>query len=580
MIFSYLEQFDLKLLRFVSKEMAAMTRTLLFKSVSVSYLPDHLRRFQNVVQDPELCQAVEDLVFYEIEFEPQHERVLEYMTIQFDNLIQRHCSNSPNPYYSYNSEALSNSLPRYGDGISAFTRERDHGDDGDRSLANKASINEIVSQVNIEYQNQRCFMQTERGFEILSIGLNTLRNLKRVTTRDSGQPGIMTDTIFQPPALEQFRAFFPVSEAAFRNVAGLDSNLAPSHGFDIILLALAVNETKVETLVTERTVGFLKRGLPIQFFSSSNKNHAQHIKGFRGLRRLEICVDTELLENGRYIRTDYRDLDLASCIAAAEQLEYMELSVTHKTQALNGQPHQMHGLLPCESLHKLKTLVLEGPYLDEKETVDFLRLQSGHLQDLTLWDVTLVLAGRWHNAFTALSLWKSFRLQSLILGGLSDADVRAGVDRGEIPSRVANKEVLDYVNQGGVNPFSRRKWKQEPRDDAGADADEEASVNSEYSDGSVWNPKNIANMSHVEADEDPNGPEFDTDYDFDAESDSEHGSTFSTYGEQADRRIVLEDFNRDQGQGRGECAIQEEAEQMDLEDAEYAERAQESVAQS
>ena len=96
-----------------------------------------------------------------------------------------------------------------------------------------------------------------------------------------------------------------------------------------------------------------------------------------------------------------------------------------------------------------------------------------------------------------------------------DAEVRQHQEIGEVAARIPDEEVLQFVNEGGINPFARRDWRSEPPDsnfDAASDV-------SDVSDFSVWRESCKDDSSDV--DEDPDGPEFNSDYDTDPDVDSE-----------------------------------------------------------
>jgi hypothetical protein len=208
-----------------------------------------------------------------------------------------------------------------------------------------------------------------------------------------------------------------------------------------------------------------------------------------------------------------QDTALSACIQAATNLEHLELSVTHKSVAGSCLP--LRCLLPSTALRNLHTVVLEGILATAKEVTSFLVPQAASLRHLTLCNVQLLADDLWEHVLAVLCDCTAFHLDSFVLKSLEDADVREHNDFGEVAARIPDEEVLQFVNEGGINPFARRDWRPEPPD---SDFDAASDV-SDVSDISVWRGSCRDDSSDV--DEDPDGPEFNSDYDTEPDVDSE-----------------------------------------------------------
>lgn len=201
-----------------------------------------------------------------------------------------------------------------------------------------------------------------------------------------------------------------------------------------------------------------------------------------------------------------QDTALSACIQAATNLEHLELSVTHK---LGGDCLPLRCLLPSTALRNLHTLVLEGIYATTREVTSFLVPQAASLRHLTLCNVELLAGDLWEHVLAVLCVCTAFHLDSFVLKSPKDADVYEHQEIGEVAARIPDEEVLQFVNEGGINPFANRDWRPE-RPDSDFDATSDVS---DVSDFSVWRESDV--------DGDPDGPEFNSDYDTDPDVDSE-----------------------------------------------------------
>jgi hypothetical protein len=209
-----------------------------------------------------------------------------------------------------------------------------------------------------------------------------------------------------------------------------------------------------------------------------------------------------------------QDTALSACILAATNLEHLELSVTHEIMFRSYLP--LHCLLPSTALCNLHTLVLEGIHATATEVTSFLVPQAASLRHLTLCNVQLLAGDLWEHVLAILCDCTAFHLDSFVLKSPEDADVRQHQEIGEIAARIPDEEVLQFVNEGGINPFAKRDWRSEPPVDTDFDA---ASYVSDVSDFSVWRVRCRDDSSDV--DKDPDGPEFNSGYDTDPDVDSD-----------------------------------------------------------
>jgi hypothetical protein len=172
-------------------------------------------------------------------------------------------------------------------------------------------------------------------------------------------------------------------------------------------------------------------------------------------------------------------------------------------------------------LPELRSIVLEGVHFIEGAICRWLFIQP-KLKHITL--IRPYLHGRWESLVERWSAEPDFKLESLELKSPWDFDVDrqeevedAGTSK--VPSRVSSDAVLRYVNHGGDNPFAYRRWKTFNWRGQGEEWNDERDGNiSDYSDFSEYLPDD-----HASTVDDPNGPEFDSDYDFDNETESDPG---------------------------------------------------------
>jgi hypothetical protein len=485
-----LSQRSLKRVRLVCAELAALARPLLFKSISISPLTGDLEHFLHIIRDAELSRAVEELVYREMHFQARPEYLTRGEFFRLGMLREDH-------YEVIIQQQLQNASED--EAATAFDAEWTHN---------------ILEQILEEYESQAAAMNSGSDFAALKEAFSVMLNLKRIITRDSRPPGISTDTGFEPPSLGVLQARFPASDASLRLGMLSDPVDAPAHGFFTILRALAATGATIPVLVTERTTGFLKQGISLSMFYKNKELHQAYAQGFRHLRMVSLCVndDGAFGSNG----VDVEDMTLSECIQGATNLEHLELSLTCKTHRWARHP-PLRWLLPSTALLKLHTLVLEGVPATAKEMSSLLIVQARSLRHLTLWNVKLMAEDLWERVLASLSACERFHLDSFTLKSPKDAEVREHQEIGEVPVRIPAETALRFVNEGGLNPFAKRKWRSEPAIDTDVDAGSEVS---DVSDFSVW--KDTPAEDAQDIDHDLDGPEYNSDYDTepDVESDA------------------------------------------------------------
>lgn len=481
-----LSQRSLKRVRLACAELAALARPLLFKSVSISPLTGDLEHFLHIIRDPELSRAVEELVYREMHFQARPDLLIVGMLRDdhYEVIMRQHLQHTPDD-----------------EAATAFDPEWTHN---------------ILEQIVKEYESQAAAMNSGSDFAALKEGFSVLLNLKRIITRDSRAPGISTDTGFEPPSLGSLQARFPASDASLRLGMMSDPVDAPAHGFFTILRALAATGARIPVLVTERTTGFLKQGISLSLFSKNKELHHAYVQGFRHLRMISLCVNDDGSLGSNDVNVE--DMTLSECIQGATNLEHLELSLTCKAHQWARHP-PLRWLLPSTALLKLHTLVLEGVPTTAKEMSSLLIVQARSLRHLTLWNVTLITEDLWERVLASLSACERFHLDSFTLKGPEDAEVREHQEIGEVPVRIPAEKALQFVNEGGLNPFAKRKWRSEPAIDTDVDAGSEVS---DVSDFSVW--KDTPAEDPQDIDHDLDGPEYNSDYDTEPDRESNTAS--------------------------------------------------------
>jgi hypothetical protein len=245
-ILHHLSQRNLKRVRLVCVELGAIARPLLFKSISISPVIAEVDRFLNIIRDSELSRAVEELVYKEAHISKgETDWITGLEGDPYETVIHRH----------YQGEM----------------------EDETEITTRRKRIHDILGQIRQEYEDQAAGIKSGYDFGALVEGLLAMRNLKRIITRDSRPSGIGTDSAFKPPSLGTLQAYFPATESSLRLLTYPEPLESPDHGFLTILRALAATGADIDILVTERTTGFLKRGISFLRFSKKELFYQEYV---------------------------------------------------------------------------------------------------------------------------------------------------------------------------------------------------------------------------------------------------------------------------------------------------------------
>ncbi len=458
-------------MRLVCLELSRIACPLLFRSITVSAQQPHIHRFLNIVRDRKLCKMVQRVIWQELPFKsplktkpqnPQQEILVEYL------------------------------LPETGSQEQPSLQERDQERD-------------LRSKVRLLCEHRECAItDVDTWLATLIEGFSAMSGLKTVIWTNTRVPGNTADAILGPLTSLDGQHFLPLSDAVMRLLGFLDGDTENCPGFYCILKALAITGTPVENLITERTSGLLKHGVQTMNPFSTEECERRFAKAFRHLRKISLCLD-------RHDSTF--DCGLSRCLQAAEQLEHLEISETHVVESSD---NQLQVLAAPIQFPKLHTLVLERTNIQSHNLTHFIVRHAPSLTSVALWDC--YVSGSWRDVIQALSEAKNVHFESFILKSPRDEEsYRCHVSRGEIAPRVNSQDVLRFINEAGSNPYANRRWITYYDDDTISHA-------SDYSDISGWGGDSLkygdGDFDNI-VDEDPDGPEYNSDYDFDAESESE-----------------------------------------------------------
>lgn len=481
-VLDYLSQTDLKSIRLVCHEFSSLARSLLFKSITISTQLSDICRFLNIVRDQELCKLVQCLKWQEVAFEapgsesprgalfhPPHEALLDYF--------------APNAVCQDDRT----------------WREREQ----DFQIAFKASCKEVEPVI---ASMDTCLAALVEGFGLMS-------NLKTVVSRDTKERGSASDAFMGPG--DPLRHALPLIDAAMRLLKfpkdiTRSLEVPQDKGFFCVLRALAITGATVENLVTERATGLLKCGIQTTTPFSAVEFGNQFAQAFKHLRRLVLCLHWPEPNLGQ---------GLSMCLLAADLLEHLEISVTSDNLLLPTKKVEIFSI--SLQYRRLHTLVLERVEFSADEIVRFIQRQASSLVSVAMWECCLDGHGSWETVLQKLHERVDLHLQSFILKSPRDAEIIRRLDDREIAPRIKSEEVLRFINEGGRNPYACRKWIYLPADDY----DDLLSHASDYSNISDYGRSSRygSDDSGDTNDRDLDGPEYDSDYDFDAEPLSESG---------------------------------------------------------
>ena len=479
LLLDHLSYQDVKTIRLVCLELSRIACPLLFRSITVSAQQSHIHRFLNIVRDRKLCKMVQRVIWQELPFQspsnakwrdPPQEILVAYLLPETDSQEQ------------------------------PTLQERDQAQD-------------FRSKVRSLREHRDCTIANIKAcLAALTEGCSAMSGLKTVISTDARVPGNTMDTVLDPLTSFDGQHLLPLSDAVMRLLEfperlirrGILSNCV---GFFCMLEALAITGVPVENLITERTSGLLKHGIqPVNPFLADDFEH-RFAKAFRHLRKISLCLDCP---------DSTFNCGLYTCLQRAEQLEHLEISETHLVESLTNELQIFAAPIRFPKLHPL---VLEKANLRNQHLSRFIVRHAPSLTTVALWDC--YISGSWRDVIQVLADAKNVHFESFILKSPRDEEsYRCHVSEGQIAPRVNSQDVLRFINEGGSNPYANRRWIRLDDDDTLSNA-------SEYSDISGWaghaSKYGDGDFDNV-VDEDPDGPEYNSDYDFDAESESEPGT--------------------------------------------------------
>ena len=540
---------QIKNVRLVCRSLGTAGQLVAFRSIKISKWPPHVERFLELIRTPLIAEKVEEVVWHEYgqylkpvdydqvvngrDIEAAREDLLinreGYLTLL--RIIESH--RTPNPTTEEGVPRQIHSLSDYPDGFI-------------ENAVDDLEFPELfamIKRLQDQYAVKNRLLLEINALSAMTEGLLSMPNLKRLISRDSQDGGIAKDCPSMPDALDAIRAYFPISDGTYRQIQdSAPSTISPCSGFFLMLQAMAISKSNVDSLVTERPTGLLKSGIGWVNFDEQERQfveeekqetvpqspllHQWYVKGFANLKKIVLCVDID--DNTRSPRAwdVNRKCKLYRYLETAKNLEHLELSITSAMKEVFSDSSSRSAmdanvLLPRRPMPRLHTLVLENIICSVGTLYMQIILQAHTLEHVTLWKP--VLGGQCAKLLDALAD-SSMRLKSFVLKSPYDDDDQKHAEEsfaevGEAAIPIASNKVLDFVNGvTKVNPYRSRRWIKL----------------SNYQDEDLDNVSNISDISDLSGidndnesdyvfdnkeDVDPDGPEFNSDYDFSAEED-------------------------------------------------------------
>lgn len=541
LIFDSLTLSELKVIRYVSKEVNDIVRPLLFRSVSVSVLPHDLLKLKLIARDTQLASAVEEIVWNELQFRSikrnpgERAGILGTCQNQLDWAVL---------------------TDKYGEEVFG------------RPLAE--SVWNFSQRLNQRYRIMRmwlniadCRLESRREFclSIVAEAFSKLARLKRIVSRDGRDGGVQVDSAYQRFIDRDHEGFYPVREGQLRHLLFDQSDISPDLGFWAMLEALSRSAADVHTLVTERTIGLMKRGIPLDHFHDHGPTSktTKYIASFQKLRYVSLCLDCSGEWNSRTAinleeeSEHYFGTSLHKFLEAATELESLHLSLTGP----ESYSVLFKDLLGQGSWPKLGTVILESLTFHDLDIIGFVTRHASVLKHLTLWKCAMMTGNsRWSNVIRAMARLKNLTLESLTVKGprhVKGVPFQAPVlgqptlDQPEwqyIPEP-AEHDLLLYVNDGiGTNPYdlSDNLRRFVDSSDAFSDYSDAVAAVSDYG-GDLTETLSQRFNDHDSIDYDFEGPQYCSDWE---PSDSEVDGEESSRVKSSTAPIVIDD-ERDEG---------------------------------
>jgi len=507
---------DLKALRRVNVAFAHDVSKALFRSIDISCWTLH--RLEAIGSHPILRHLVEDIYYHEMEFD-----IVGYNRAIMDRDLRdlwqcRHKLREEDDIRSMKWHSYESVMPYYRLLVQAALRPSSSAFESSMSsstLLQQADKGELfqammISLVDVYDQNAKQ-QELEPLMEKFCRDLPLFPMFRRFVSVD----GSASETSRHSPFAEGFsqldptQELFPLSDSAIRQSCTYYMDDWPGHGLIAMLATLnACPGLKIQHLEMYRPENlFSKRGVAdykLEEMRLSLEIHSNP-RSFQNLETLKLSLETSLLEHSA-------SHFVPSALAIAGRLKVLDICLTARNYPIPA----LHDIVPIVGLPSLHTVVFEGLPLVTSDICKWLFLQS-KLRILKLRSPRL--EGRWSDFLDILSQNTSFRLECFELKSPWDHDNLEYEDgrreHMQIPSRVRDADALHFINEGGQNPFKMRRWRKFEPDLGDEDLDDNLS---DYSDLSEW-----LSEDHPTPVEDPDGLEYDSDYDPETEQESEEG---------------------------------------------------------
>lgn len=418
------------------------------------------------------------------------------------------------------------------------------------------------------YRLRHDFEESEAALHVITTCFQGLPHLKHIVIRDSREGGILKSAPDIPPPLVEFQKFFPLSQASFDMLLGTGApDESPLNGYLNITAALGALKKPIESLLVYPNSGLFHFGMPLidNDIKHKVKTDAQYRLqppahysecGISQVKRLHLSINIPFPEaensaNAKAMAHTFRDLRLLRISTLL--LENLSLSFDVATVRNSYATESFFDVLPLlNSFPKLHTLELSRfTFTTPSQLTQFLIMQPS-LRHLSLVEC-VIRNGKWHDVLHLLASASAFRLDSVNLyRPRDDENYEHEVDWNDsfIPSIVSNKLILNFINGKDTinryNPFhkSQRVWRVEDGrrykeliEEAQSSFQSSSNPNEDvgFEDDSDWEPDDKKDVEQwcwrEEEDMDFDGPEYDTEYDFSAEEESDSDDEGVIWGE-------------------------------------------------